>query len=106
MNCRVCGNPLFAGRATFRCSCGAITHGYCWEKHVLESHEPEFVVGTVDLDGEFIVNEPEVQEPELQEPEALKAGAEVAGEAESGEEGGADDEATPVEVAEGEEEQE
>ena len=59
MNCRVCGNPLFAGRATFRCSCGAITHGYCWEKHVLASHEPEFSVGTVDLDGQYAVNEPE-----------------------------------------------
>jgi hypothetical protein len=73
MNCRVCGNPLFAGRATFRCSCGAITHGYCWEKHVLESHEPPFVVGTVDLDGQFMVEEPEAEEPEPQEAEAEEA---------------------------------
>ncbi len=68
MNCRVCGNPLFAGRANFRCSCGAITHGYCWEKHVLESHQPEFVVGTIDIDGQFVTNEPEAAEepaPEL-----------------------------------------
>ncbi len=78
MNCRVCGNPLFAGRANFRCSCGAITHGYCWEKHVLESHQPEFVVGSVDIDGQFVTNEPEAAEepdPELI-PEATDEGEE------------------------------
>jgi hypothetical protein len=78
MNCRVCGNPLFAGRATFRCSCGAITHGYCWEKHVLESHQPEFTVGSVDIDGQFVINEPEATGEGEEEslPEATGEGEE------------------------------
>jgi len=83
MNCRICGNPLFAGRATFRCSCGAITHGYCWEKHVLQSHEPSFEVGTVDLDGSFVVPpavEVEVDSGEEEEtaPAMIAAGEEEA----------------------------
>jgi len=89
MNCRVCGNPLFAGRATFRCSCGAITHGYCWEKHVLESHQPEFVVGSVDLDGQFVIDEPEAEE---------ESTPEIAGEGE--------EESPPEATGEGEEEDE
>ena len=85
MNCRVCGNPLFAGRATFRCSCGAITHGYCWEKHVLQTHEPSFEVGTVDLDGSFVI------------PPAPEAEAEAEGEGEG------EDETAPAMIAAGEE---
>jgi len=53
MNCRVCGNPLFVGRAVFRCQCGAYTHAHCWEKHVLEAHKPPFVIGTVTMNGDF-----------------------------------------------------
>ena len=96
MNCRVCGNPLFAGRATFRCSCGAITHGYCWEKHVLQAHEPSFEVGTVDLDGSFVV--PTVEE------EVVEAEVRVEVEAES--EGGDEDKTAPAMIAAGEEEAE
>lgn len=99
MNCRVCGNPLFAGRATFRCSCGAITHGYCWEKHVLASHEPEFSVGTVDLDGQYAVNEPE---PEPEAEALLEAGDEAEAEGQPEEQVEEQEEAPTVMVAEGE----
>ncbi|RLC94519.1 MAG: hypothetical protein DRI39_02650 [Chloroflexi bacterium] len=57
--CRVCGSPLYPGRAVFRCSCGANIHSSCWEKHVLQSHKPSFVVGTINLDGEFKPKEAE-----------------------------------------------
>jgi len=57
MNCRVCGTPLFIGRSAFRCSCGALTHSWCWDKHVLEAHKPSFTIGTVDLDGNFTPSE-------------------------------------------------
>jgi len=83
MNCRICGNPLFAGRATFRCSCGAITHGYCWEKHVLQSHEPSFEVGTVDLDGSFVVPPAEEVEVESSEEEETAPAMIAAGEEEA-----------------------
>ncbi len=77
MSCRVCGNPLFPGRAVFRCYCGAHLHSYCWEKHILESHRPTYSVGTITVDGEFI---PRTSEPKQgsrhQETEltALKGG--------------------------------
>lgn len=53
MNCSVCGNLLSAKRAVFRCNCGCLTHSQCWEKHIVESHEPSFTVGTVTMDDEF-----------------------------------------------------
>jgi hypothetical protein len=60
MNCTVCGSPLHAGRAVFRCSCGAVSHSHCWEKHVLGSHKPLFTIGTITMDGEFV---PRTSEP-------------------------------------------
>ena len=60
MNCGVCGNLLFPGRAVFRCSCGVLVHAYCWEKHIVESHKPLFVIGNLTVDGEFVPLEPEV----------------------------------------------
>jgi hypothetical protein len=79
MNCRVCGNPLFPGRAIFRCSCGALSHSYCWDRHILESHTPVYTIGTVTIDGEFIPRTSELkhgsrhQEQEI-ELAALKGG--------------------------------
>ena len=69
MNCRVCGNPLYPGRVILRCSCGALCHSYCWEKHLLQSHEPAHKLGTLTLDGEFrpqqrpeaVVEQPETE---------------------------------------------
>lgn len=52
MSCVICGGVL-QGRAVYRCHCGALTHAYCWEKHVVQSHRPPFVVGHLDLDGKF-----------------------------------------------------
>ena len=83
MNCRVCGSSLFPGRAVFNCSCGAFTHAYCWEKHVLESHEPPFAVGTISMDDEFSPNKTEAEEAgELAEAisELVEAASETAGE--------------------------
>lgn len=60
MNCAVCGNPLFCSRAVFHCSCGVFVHAYCWDKHILQAHQPTFEVGTIDLDGVFKENESEV----------------------------------------------
>jgi hypothetical protein len=57
MNCRVCGRPFFAGRTVFHCSCGVITHAHCWHKHVAESHAPPFTVGTITLNGGFVLKE-------------------------------------------------
>jgi hypothetical protein len=54
MNCRVCTKPLFPQRAVFLCSCGAYTHGYCWEKHVVDSHRPSFTVGTITVNDQFV----------------------------------------------------
>jgi len=62
MNCSFCGSPLYPGRAVFKCYCKALIHGYCWEKHVLESHMPLFVVGTITLYGEFKPKKPEKKE--------------------------------------------
>ena len=62
MNCTVCGNPLIYDRAVFHCSCGVFVHSYCWDQHVLQSHRPSFEIGSVNLDGEFIVRESRKQE--------------------------------------------
>ena len=62
MNCAVCGNALLCTRAVFRCSCGVFVHAYCWDKHVLQAHQPSFEVGTIDLDGEFKTAESEVEQ--------------------------------------------
>ena len=61
MKCRVCGNPLFAGRTVFSCTCGAMTHAECWEKHIVESHKPAYTTGTLTIRGEFV---PVSAEPE------------------------------------------
>ena len=53
MNCIVCGNPLLFDRVVFHCSCGVFVHAYCWDKHVLQAHQPHFEIGSVNLDGEF-----------------------------------------------------
>jgi len=62
MNCAVCGNSLLCNRAISHCSCGVLVHAYCWEKHVLQAHQPTFEVGTIDLSGEFIRSESEVEQ--------------------------------------------
>ena len=62
MNCSVCGNPLSFDRVVFHCSCGAFVHAYCWDKHVLQAHQPAFEIGTVDLNGEFKVREQPLHE--------------------------------------------
>jgi len=71
MNCAVCGNPVLCGRAIFHCSCGVFVHAYCWEKHVVQAHQPTFEIGIIDLNGEFIANKEEelvkIQEEEQEE---------------------------------------
>jgi len=62
MNCTVCGNPLIYDRAVFHCSCGVFVHSYCWDQHVLQAHRPSFEIGSVNLDGEFMVRESRKQE--------------------------------------------
>ncbi len=62
MNCTVCGNPLIYDRAVFHCSCGVFVHSYCWDQHVLQAHRPSFEIGSVNLDGEFMVRENREQE--------------------------------------------
>lgn len=57
MNCSVCGSPLLFDRVVSHCSCGAFVHAYCWNKHVLQAHQPAFEIGTVDLNGAFKVRE-------------------------------------------------
>lgn len=82
MNCAVCGNPLLANRSAFRCSCGVFVHAYCWDKHVLQAHQPVFEVGTIDLDGEFQANADEaVQAPAMQIAQSAGATEEVVMEA-------------------------
>jgi hypothetical protein len=56
MNCAVCGSSLPLSRAIFHCSCGVFVHGYCWEQHILQAHQPAFETGSVDLNGEFRVS--------------------------------------------------
>ena len=51
MDCEVCGKVLLPSRAVFNCSCGALTHAYCWEKHVFQSHRPRYTLVYVDLNG-------------------------------------------------------
>jgi len=62
MNCTVCGNPLLFDRVVFHCSCGVFVHAYCWDEHVLQAHQPHFEIGSVNLDGEFIARESEIEE--------------------------------------------
>jgi len=62
MNCAVCGNSLLCSRAVFRCSCGVFVHGYCWDKHVLQAHQPVYEVGIIDLDGDFKISKGEVEQ--------------------------------------------
>jgi len=82
MNCAVCGNPLPSGRAVFHCSCGVYVHAYCWEKHVLQAHQPPFETGAVDLDGNFTALEAEAREvPETEQaPEAEPVSEQVSDE--------------------------
>ena len=56
MNCRVCGNQLAKERVLFRCQCGVVIHGYCWERHVMDYHQPVFAVGALTLHDEFKPN--------------------------------------------------
>jgi peptide methionine sulfoxide reductase MsrB len=75
MKCTVCGNPLFAGRTVFSCSCGSITHAQCWEKHIVESHKPPFTTGTITIRGEFVPRSAETEQgshPTEKEPIAAK----------------------------------
>jgi hypothetical protein len=61
MNCTLCGNPLLFDRVAFNCSCGAFVHAYCWDEHVLQAHRPPFEIGNVNLDGEFVPRESNVE---------------------------------------------
>ncbi|MBE9513899.1 MAG: hypothetical protein IMY83_02540 [Chloroflexi bacterium] len=67
MNCAVCGNPLLLARAVFHCSCGVFVHAYCWDKHVLQAHQPPFEIGTLGLSGEFRVTETNTEETPSEE---------------------------------------
>lgn len=62
VKCSVCGKVLFAGRAVIRCSCGVYVHSGCWENHVVEAHQPAFVIGKITLDGNFEPRELEATE--------------------------------------------
>lgn len=62
MNCAVCGNPLLFDRVVFHCSCGVFIHAYCWDKHVLQAHQPAFETGIVDLNGEFRTSGREIEQ--------------------------------------------
>jgi len=53
---------LLFDRVVFHCSCGAFVHAYCWDEHVLQTHQPAFETGAVNLDGEFIARESKVEE--------------------------------------------
>ncbi len=64
MNCSVCGNPFHGGRTVFRCNCGVITHAQCWGKHIIESHEPPFTLGTIIRDDVFMPKESVQEEGE------------------------------------------
>ena len=67
MNCSVCGNPLHGGRTIFRCDCGVLAHAHCWGRHITESHEPSFTLGTITRNDEFMPNEPVEVEVEVEE---------------------------------------
>ncbi|MBN1855839.1 MAG: hypothetical protein JW846_02670 [Dehalococcoidia bacterium] len=53
MNCSECGSALLLDRTVFHCPCGAYLHAYCADRHILQAHRPAFVLGSVDLNGEF-----------------------------------------------------
>ena len=53
MNCSVCGNVLISDRAVFHCSCGVYVHAHCWNKHVVQAHQPKFEIGVLDMNGVF-----------------------------------------------------
>lgn len=72
MNCAVCGNPLLLDRVAFHCACGVFVHAHCWDKHVLQAHQPTFEMGAIDLDGNFIANE---KEKEIDEAPVEQAAA-------------------------------
>jgi len=55
MDCAVCGNELLCDRAIFHCSCGVYLHAHCWNKHVLQAHQPEFEIGVLAMNREFKV---------------------------------------------------
>lgn len=61
MNCGICERPLYPGRAIFRCQCGVLSHAYCWEKHVVQSHGPSFTLGYMTVGDEFRPKEGEPQ---------------------------------------------
>jgi hypothetical protein len=42
-------------------------HAQCWEKHVVLEHPPQFVIGTVTLDGDFMAQKPETTEEKIEE---------------------------------------
>jgi len=70
MNCSVCGDLLRFDRVVFHCSCGAFVHAYCWEKHVLQVHSPAFEIGSINLNGEFKVQEQPSDEDEVKKLES------------------------------------
>jgi len=67
MNCSVCGNRIHAGRAIYKCACGSFTHTQCWSKHLIMEHQPQYVIGTVTLDGDFVPQEVEAQPEQIPE---------------------------------------
>jgi hypothetical protein len=75
VNCSVCGNPLGTSRIVFSCSCGAIIHAQCFEKHIVESHKPAYTTGTFTIQGEFVPRSAETEQQRLhpteKEPIAL-----------------------------------
>ncbi len=82
MNCAVCGNPLLCSRAVFRCSCEVFIHAYCWDKHVLQAHQPAFEVGTIDLDGDFRISKGEIEQAPTEIEQVSSEVAQVPGEIE------------------------
>jgi len=97
MNCSVCGNPLLFDRVVFHCSCGAFVHAYCWDEHVLQTHQPAFETGAVNLDGEFKARESKIEEQvsevQASEEQSLE---EPSLEAQSPEEQSSEEEITPL----------
>jgi hypothetical protein len=62
VNCSVCGKPFFTSRTVFSCSCGSITHAECWEKHIVESHQPAYTTGTITMQGGFVPRSAETEQ--------------------------------------------
>ncbi len=73
MKCSACGKVLFAGRAVIRCSCGVYVHSGCWENHVVEAHQPDYIIGTLTLDGDFEPRKPEPAEIFEEEKQEVSA---------------------------------